>query len=435
MMRQYRIRGLTRVDGQIAIGGAKNDVLPILAAVCLNKGESIIHNCPRIADTFLSIDILKHIGCRVELLGNTLYVDASNISVIDIPDKWVKKMRSSILFMGAMLGRAGQVNISHPGGCPLGKRAIDYHIHGLEAMGAEIINDDGILRCKGVLKGADIRLATPSVGATENLMLAGAVAIGITTIANAAREPEVVDLARFLNSMGANIHGAGTDTIVIEGKQKLASTTHRVIPDRIVAGTYMVAAAMTGGRVNLTDVNPQDLVPITDELVKMGCEISYGASDITVQGPKRLKALPYLETLEHPGFPTDMQAQFVAALSVAEGRSLVMENLYESRDAHAKSLNLMGADIGILSIPETDLTKKRTLFEIHGKPALTGTVVEAKDLRCGAALVLAGVAAQGETIVRNAHNVERGYECIEKDLSDIGADIRLEVVEDGEPLA
>ena len=427
-MRQYRIRGSGQVAGQIAVGGAKNAVLPILAAVCLNKGESEIHNCPRIADTFLSIEILKHIGCRVEFSGSTLYVDASNISVIDIPSKWVGQMRSSILFMGAMLGRTGQVNIAHPGGCHLGERSIGYHVDGLRAMGIEIINDDGIMRCKGILKGADIHLATASVGATENLMLAGALAMGTTIISNAAKEPEVVDLAQFLNGMGANIRGAGTGKLIIEGMQKLTSTTHRVMPDRIVAGTYMVAAAMTAGEINLTDIRLNDLAPITSELYKMGCEISCIGDSITLRGPKRLKALPYLETTEHPGFPTDMQAQFVAALSVAEGRSTVMESIYESRDAHAKGLNQMGADIYTRAVSTSKTSqKKATLFEIQGQPALVGSTVEANDLRGGAALVLAGIAAHGETVVKNAQYVERGYECIEKDLSNLGADVRLEV--------
>ena len=428
--RQYRIRGRTRVAGQIAVGGAKNAVLPILAAVCLNKGESEIHNCPRIADTFLSIEILKHIGCRVELVGNTLYVDASNISEIDIPVEWVSQMRSSILFMGAMLGRAGQVNIAHPGGCDLGERSIGYHIDGLRAMGAEIIIDKDILRCKGVLKGADIRLTTASVGATENLMLAGTLARGTTSISNAAREPEVVDLARFLNSMGADVRGAGTRTITIEGTQGLTSTAHRVIPDRIVAGTYMVAAAMTAGEISLTGVRPQDMTPVVSELYKMGCDISHSADTITLRGPKRPKALPYLETAEHPGFPTDMQAQFVAALSLAEGRSTVMEGIFESRDAHAAGLNQLGADIYKRAIPASGASKKSaTLFEIQGQPVLNGGIVEAHDLRGGAALVLAGVAAYGETVVKNAHYVERGYECIEGDLSSLGADVQLEVVE------
>ena len=429
-MRQYRIRGRTRIAGQIAVGGAKNAVLPILAAVCLNKGESVIHNCPRIDDTFLSIEILKHIGCRVEFTGNTLHVDASNISEINIPGEWVGKMRSSILFMGAMLGRVGQVNIAYPGGCGIGKRSIDFHIDGLKAMGAEITIEDEVLYCKGKLRGAVIHLESASVGATENLMLAGTLAKGTTIITNAAKEPEVVDLAYFLNKMGASIHGAGTEKItIVEGAERLTSATHMVMPDRIVAGTYLTAAAMTAGKINLTNVRPYDLVPTTSKLAMMGCEIRQSKDSITLQGPRRLKALSYLKTAEHPGFPTDMQAQFVAALSIADGYSTVMESIFESRDAHAAGLNQMGADIRTQSVPVNETSdKKATLFEIMGQPALIGSEVEANDLRGGAALVLAGIAAYGETVVKNAHYVERGYECIERDLSGVGADIRLEVV-------
>jgi len=428
-MRQYRIRGRTRIAGQIAVGGAKNAVLPILAAVCLNKGESIIHNCPRIADTFLSIDILRHIGCRVEFTDNNLHVDASNISEINIPEEWVGKMRSSILFMGAMLGRAGQVNIAQPGGCDLGERSIGYHLDGLRTMGAEIVLEDGIFRCKGLLAGTDIKLPSPSVGATENLMLAAALAKGTTVISNAAKEPEIADLALFLNKMGARIHGAGTPQITIEGATSLASATHRVMPDRIVAGTYMVAAAMTAGEVHITGVTPHDLMPVSSNLAMMGCHVIHGKDSVSLQGPQRLRSLPYLKTAAHPCFPTDMQAQFVAALAIANGHSTVLESIYESRDAHAEGLNLMGADITTQSIPISEAPKKRaTLFEIQGQPALSGNIVEANDLRGGAALVLAGVAAHGETVVKNAHYVERGYECIEKDLASVGADVQLEVI-------
>jgi len=428
-MRQYRIRGKSRIAGQICVGGSKNAVLPILAAVCLNKGESVIHNCPRIADTFLSIEILRHIGCRVEFYENTLWVDASGVHEINIPKKWVGKMRSSILFMGAMLGRAGEVNIALPGGCDIGERAIGFHLDGLKAMGATIELENKVLHCTGPIRGADIRLESASVGATENLMLAGILAKGQTTISNAAKEPEVIDLARFLQGMGADIRGAGTEKITIYGVTQLTNTTHCVIPDRIVAGTYMVAAAMTGGDINIVDIKPQDVATVSVKLKQMGCEIGYGTNNVTVKGPGRLKALPYLETGEFPGFPTDMQAQFVAALSVAEGNSLVKERIFDSRDAHAVGLKSMGADIDVFNTAVCDETQKGiTIFEIKGVPNLTGAEVEAKDLRGGAALILAGLAAGGETIVKNTSYVERGYEHIEKDLTSLGADVRLETV-------
>jgi len=428
-MGQYRIIGQNRINGQAVVGGAKNAVLPILAAVCLNKGETVIYNCPRIADTFLSIDILKHIGCRVEFEGNTLWVDATGINEINIPKKWVGQMRSSILFMGAMLGRVGAVNIAHPGGCDIGERSIGYHLDGLTAMGANIVSENKILYCTGKLKGADIFFQTASVGATENIMLAATLATGTTTITNAAKEPEVVDLARFLTGMGAKIAGAGTSKITIHGINTLTPTTHKVMPDRIVAGTYLMAAAMTAGEINVTDIYPQDLAAVTTRLSQMGCQLTHGQDNITLKGPRRLKALPYLETGEHPGFPTDMQSQFVAALTMADGSSVVKERIFDSRYSHAEGLRAMGADVVSNQVLVSAEPKKEvTVFDIRGKAQLTGATVEAKDLRCGAALVLAGLAAEGETIVKNAHFVERGYEDIEVALADVGADIRLDEV-------
>ena len=419
-MRQYRIRGGKRIAGELCVGGAKNAILPILAAVCLNEGVSEIHNCPPIADTFASIEILESIGCRVKFEGTTLKVDASGALSHSIPDNIVGKMRSSILFMGAMLGRSGKVNIAMPGGCKLGARAIDMHISGLAAMGATICIEGDKLRCEAkALKGAKIRLHTASVGATENLILAAVKAKGETIIENAAREPEIVDLVKFLIDMGAEVKGAGTDKILINGVDRLqASKPHHIMPDRIVAGTYLVAAAMTNGCVRLHDVCPSDLAPVLAMLKEMGCTIHSGRNCITLVAPERLNALPHLVTEVHPGFPTDMQAQFVAALSVAEGTSTVTETIFESRHAHTLGLNRMGADI--------ELSKDSRTFTIEGKNLLRGEIVTAQDLRGGAALVLAALVAEGETVVQNAHYVERGYACIEKDLCSLGADIVLE---------
>jgi len=421
-MRQYRIRGGHRITGELCVGGAKNAVLPILAAVCLNESESEIHNCPPIADTFASIDILESIGCKVKFEGTTLKVDSSGVLSQEIPEEIVGKMRSSILFMGAMLGRQGKVNIAMPGGCKLGARAIDMHISGLAAMGATICIEGDKLRCEvKELKGAKIRLHTASVGATENLMLAAVKATGETIIKNAAREPEIVDLANFLNGMGAIIKGAGTDTISINGVSSLhAGKPHTIMPDRIVAGTYLVATAMTGGCITLHDVCPPDLAPVTAMLKEMGCHIHSGRHCITLAAPKRLTALPHLITEVHPGFPTDMQAQFVAALAIAKGTSTVTETIFESRHAHACDINNMGAKITI--------SKDSRTFTITGQESLHGATVAAQDLRGGAALVLAGLAAKDETVVQNAHYVERGYACIEKDLRSLGADIILEEV-------
>jgi len=423
-MRQYRVRGGRRLSGELCVGGAKNAALPILAAMCLNESENEIHNCPPIADIFATIEILESIGCKVVFEGTTLKVDSSRALSHEIPDEIVGKMRSSILFMGAMLGRLGKVNIAMPGGCNLGERALDLHQTGLEAMGATISLKDGKYYCSAKeLKGAEICLHTPSVGATENLMLAAVKAKGKTVIKNAACEPEIVNLAEFLQGMGAQINGAGTGTITITGVEKLNSGKSNgkpfsIMPDRIVAGTYLVAAAMTKGMVTLRNVRPVDIAPITAMLVEMGCHIHFGKNCITLAAPERLKALPRLVTGVHPGFPTDMQAQFVAALSIAKGTSTVTETIFDSRHAHTSDLNNMGADI--------KLSTDHRIFTISGKKILHGGTVEAQDLRGGAALILAGLVAEGETVVRNACYVERGYVEIEKDLAQLGADIILE---------
>ncbi|MCL2841565.1 MAG: UDP-N-acetylglucosamine 1-carboxyvinyltransferase [Defluviitaleaceae bacterium] len=419
-MRQYRICGRNPIEGELCVSGAKNAVLPILAALCLNEREVTIHNCPRIADTFVSIEILKGIGCKVNFVGNTLQVDTSGKLNCDIHDDNAAKMRSSILFMGALLARSGCVNLALPGGCKLGARAIDMHIDGLRAMGATIKIEGNRLYCEAPeLKGAKFKMHTVSVGTTENLMIAAVKAKGETILENAAQEPEIVDLANFLNNQGADIRGAGKSTIVIHGVNKLrAGTSHKIMPDRIVAGTYLVAAAMTAGEVKLLGANPWDMIPITSYLKETGCRILTTSSTIALKAPKRLLSLPSLTTEAHPGFPTDMQAQFVAALSIANGKSTVRETIFERRFSHAEELRKMGADIA--------LTDNNRVFTINGKKLLHGAPVHAHDLRCGAALILAALAAEGETVVTGAEYVQRGYEHIEKDLSTLGADIHLE---------
>ncbi|MDR1663386.1 MAG: UDP-N-acetylglucosamine 1-carboxyvinyltransferase [Clostridiales bacterium] len=417
-MSQYRIRGGNRLAGEVRIGGAKNAVLPILAASALNQGESIIHNCPRIQDTFISIKILESIGCKTSFEGNTLIIDASCANSWDIPPELVKEMRSSIIFMGGVLGRFGSVNVSYPGGCALGTRPINLHIKSLRALGATIYDDHGIIRCHAEsLTGGRVHLDKVSVGATENIMLAASTAEGETIVNNAAREPEILDLQNFLNGMGADIKGAGTDTIVIRGVKKLHSTEHTVMPDRIVAGTYLAAAAITGGNLKLRRISSHDLLSITAKLTEMGCEIKEYKTEIGIKAPKRLKSLPRLITEPYPGFPTDMQAQFVAALATAEGTSMVHETIFDSRNKHANELQKMGANITVLQGVE---------FVIQGCERLNGTTVTATDLRGGAALILAGLMAEGETVVQEAHYVQRGYEAIEKALESVGANIILE---------
>ena len=420
-MRQYRIQGTNKpLAGELEVGGAKNAVLPILAAMCLNESITVIQNCPRIADTFVSIDILRCMGYDVEFVENTLITKPSNTFDCNIPDDCVGKMRSSILFMGAMLSRCGKISLALPGGCNLGNRAIDLHISGLKAMGAIIQADGNKLHCTAKkLKGARIHLHTPSVGATENLMIAASRASGTTIIENAAKEPEVVDLSLFLSGMGAKIKGAGTSTIFIDGVESLAQRMpHRIMPDRIVAGTYLVAAAITGGRLTLNNVNPVDILPTITRLIDMGCEISTRGEKVSLIAPPRLKPLEKLTTAVHPGFPTDMQAQFVSALATADGDSVVKETIFENRYQHATDLNKMGANI-------TMQNDNRT-FNIKGVKTLKGKKVKAQDLRGGAALILAALNAKGETTVQNAEYVERGYESIDRDLRSLGADIVLE---------
>jgi UDP-N-acetylglucosamine 1-carboxyvinyltransferase len=419
-MRQYRISGGNRLIGELCIGGAKNAVLPILAAVCLNESETTIHNCPRISDTLDSIEILKCIGCKTKLTDNTLTVNSHGNLKYDIPDECARKMRSSILFAGAMLARHKHVNIALPGGCNLGERAINLHIEGLTKMGAviHIENEKLVCETKG-LTGAKIKLDFASVGATENLMIAAATAKGETVIENAAREPEVTDLAKFLQTLGAKIRGAGTSTITINGVKKLRTqNTHTIMPDRIVAGTYLLAAAMTRGEIVLTNVNPFDLMPFSSYLIEMGCTLRADKNIVHLCAPERLLAVPRIETKVHPGFPTDMQSQFVAALSVASGRSEITETIFEGRYSHVSELRKLGAKI--------HLTADKQTFIIDGTKNLRGTTVAAHDLRCGAALILAALVAKGETIVQNAHFIERGYENIHIDLTMLGADIFLE---------
>ncbi|MCL1878628.1 MAG: UDP-N-acetylglucosamine 1-carboxyvinyltransferase, partial [Defluviitaleaceae bacterium] len=326
-------------------------------------------------------------------------------------------------FMGALLARCRRAVLPMPGGCSIGTRAINLHVEGLEAMGAKIREADGKIFCDCVngLKGAKIKLNFASVGATENLMIAAALAKGETIIDNAAREPEIADLAEFLKRLGCDVRGAGTGTIVIHGKKSLRkNVAHKIIPDRIVAGTHLVAAAMTGGEIVLKGVRPFDLMPVVAYLKEMGCVIRADGTDVCLRAPERLRAVPRIETRVHPGFPTDMQAQFVAALAVSDGQSEVTETVFENRYGHVGELRKMGANIR--------LTADKRTFVISGVNSLRGATVAAHDLRCGAALILAALVADGESIVQNASYVQRGYECIEKDLTTFGADIALEDV-------
>ena len=414
-MGEYHIRGGRRLNGELRVRGGKNAVLPMFAAMMLNGAESVLHNCPRIRDTFISAEILRCLGCKVTIEGNTVVVNSSGAKEWHVPEELSGEMRSSVIFMGGLLGRFGKADISYPGGCELGTRPIDMHIKALSAMGTSIESRERLLCRTDGLKGMRIPLQFPSVGATENIMLAAVLAKGETVICNAAREPEIVDLQGFLNGMGANIRGAGTDTVVINGVDNLHSVEYCAMPDRIVAGTYLAAAAITGGEVKITGVTPSDLIPVTSAFAEMDCRISELGSAITLKAPSRLQRISHLATHPHPGFPTDMQAPFTAALTLANGTSVVKENLFSSRNGHIVGLQRMGADI-------LEMQDNRS-FVIRGVENLRGATVEATDLRCGAALILAGLAAEGDTVVKESIYVERGYEQIEVALRSVGAEI------------
>ena len=412
----YHITGGKKLYGQLKIGGGKNAILPILASVVLNGSESVIHNCPNISDTLISIEMLQSIGCKVKQEGDTLIVDSSTADNWNVPAHLVREMRSSFIFLGGVLSRFGQCNISYPGGCALGERSIDLHKMALRKLGATIIEEHGFIYCRAdKLAGTRINLSKPSVGATENIMLSSVFAQGETIIDNAAREPEIQDLEVFLNGMGAKISGAGTSQICIRGVKKLHNVEHTVMPDRIVAGTFLTAAAITGGNVRLTHINPEHLYPITSKLMETGCAVRMEKSSVYLEATPKLHPIELI-TNPHPGFPTDMQPQFMALLSLADGVSVVKETVFESRNRHIPELKRMGADI--------TLTDGMT-FIARGINKLKGASVDAMDLRGGAALILAGLAAEGKTTVNNSHYVERGYEKIEDSLTAIGADIVL----------
>ncbi|NLM12584.1 MAG: UDP-N-acetylglucosamine 1-carboxyvinyltransferase [Epulopiscium sp.] len=414
-MGKFYIDGGKRLEGTLRVQGGKNAVLPILAATVLNGHISYIHDCPQILDVLTMISILERIGCNVKWEGKTLIVDSSTVSSYEVPEDLVREMRSSIILLGSVLGRYKKVVISYPGGCPLGPRPIDLHLKALRQLGVQIKEEHGFIICEASkLTGAKIHLDFPSVGATENIMLTAALAEGTTVIYNAAKEPEIKDLQDFLNGMGAKISGASTDVIYIEGVKKLGKVEHKVIPDRIVAGTYLTAAAITGGKIELTNVEPNHIQAVTSKLREIGCTIIEKENRVFLKAPQQLRSVDIVRTQPYPGFPTDMQAQMMALLTVASGTSIITETVFESRFKHAEELMRMGADITI---------EGRTAI-VKGVNALTGTTVHAKDLRGGAALIIAGLVAQGSTIVKGAKHIERGYEEIDKELQLLGANIR-----------
>ncbi|MDR0324556.1 MAG: UDP-N-acetylglucosamine 1-carboxyvinyltransferase [Oscillospiraceae bacterium] len=409
------ITGGKPLYGSVRTQGAKNSVLPILAATILCGGPCVVHNCPDLLDVNTSIRILRHLGCPAKREGaGAVAADTAGMNRFDIPEGLMREMRSSVVFLGAILSRTGEAVMSYPGGCDLGPRPIDLHIAALRQMGAEIREEGGYLYCKAPkFTGCDIYLSTPSVGATENIMLAAARADGTTRILNAAREPEIGDLQDFLNAMGGRVTGAGSSTVTIEGVRRLSGAEHTVIPDRVAAATLLSAAALAGGDIAIGDTRPEDLATVLSVLAKAGCDISEDGREIRIRRDGALRPMGRICTMPHPGFPTDAQALVMAVACRAEGVTMFSERIFESRYRHVGELLRMGADIQV----------EGRVAVVRGVPKLYGARVCATDLRGGAALAVAALAAEGETELSGLQHIDRGYERLEDVLASLGADI------------
>ena len=409
------VTGKKAIHGEVTISGAKNAVLPIIVGALLAEDITVLHDVPKLSDVATIKEVLEILGAKITFENHTMTIDSRDLNNWDAPYNYVQKMRASVLIMGPLLARLGKAKISMPGGCAIGTRPIDLHLKGLEALGADIQINHGDMNAVvpgGKLKGNRIYLDFPSVGATEHIMMAATTAEGTTVIENAAEEPEIVDLANFLNSMGANVRGAGTNVIKIEGVEKLHGTTYTIIPDRIEAGSYMIAAAITGGDLLVKNVIIDHIKPLIAKMIECGVEIIEEGSNLRVRSNGRLKAVD-IKTMPYPGFPTDMQAQFMALMTVAEGTSVFTETVFENRFMHADELRRMGANIKI--------DGRNAIVE--GVSRLTGCKVKATDSRAGAALIIAALAAEGQTEITELQYIDRGYEDLIEKFQTIGADI------------
>lgn len=414
-MKHLLVSGGRPLHGEVHIQGAKNSVLPILAATVLHSGISVLENCPHLSDVEIAVSILHELGAKTVWQGHTLTVDATTLECCAVPETLMRKMRSSVIFLGALLARFGEAELFYPGGCQLGPRPIDLHLRALGELGAEITVEGGAIRAAAKkLRGAELTLDIPSVGATENAILAATAAEGVTVIRNAAREPEIVDLQRFLRSLGVRIRGAGSSSITIEGLAPLHDGHHRVMPDRIVAATYMAAGAACGGEIRLIGAEEKRLLTVLTPLRAAGCEIDCDRDGISLRRERPLQAVPPIRTAIYPGFPTDAQAVLMAALLKSHGATVFVENIFENRYRHVDELVRMGADIRV----------EGRVAVVYGVEKLKGADLRCTDLRGGAALAIAALHAEGESTLHEIHHIERGYEDLAGDLTALGAAVR-----------
>ena len=416
MMSNYIIEGGKRLEGEVTISGSKNASLPIIAATILNPGTTKLYDIPNIHDTQITLEILKYLGCKVKKGHDKVEINSKKITKTDIPEHLMNQMRSTVILAGAILGRFKEATFSYPGGCDIGARPIDLHLSAFKKLGINISEYSGFITCKcDKIIGANIDLDFPSVGATENIILASIYAEGTTQITNAAMEPEIVDLAQCLNKMGAKIEGAGTKIIKITGVQKLKDISYNVMQDRIEAGTFLCAAAITGGDICLNYRTPEHITPIINKLEEAGCEVKTAKGKVHIKAPKKLKAVD-IKTMPYPGFPTDMQSVFASTLTIAKGTSMIVENIFENRYRYVPELNKMGAKINI---------EGKTAV-IKGVRRLSSAKVKSTDLRGGACLVLAGLSTKGVTTVTNIEYILRGYEKLDEKLRKLGAKIHVD---------